>query len=188
MQDEDIDDFVVNQKAQNTVKATETVLRRLALWHKDRYGEDLDFLSITKENSNKMLKHFFMEIRDTRKQSAGKEYEPSTLTTYPNTFRRYFLERKEGERFDIGEDQDLSNKLASKRKQLKSAGKVGLPNQCHALDDQQIEKLWTSGAVGTKTSRQLLHLVWWNNIRVLGMRARQEQLDCRMEKLFTIFS
>lgn len=28
---------------------------------------------------------------------------------------------------------------------------------------------------------ELLHLVWWNNIRMLRMRGRQEQLKCRVD-------
>jgi hypothetical protein len=82
------------------------------------------------------------------------------LTTYRSAIQRYFLERSEGERFDIGEDDDLNKKLASKRKQLKSIGKGNLPNRCDSHDEEQIEKLWSTGAIGTKTPRQLLHLVW----------------------------
>ena len=44
-----------------------------------------------------------------------------------------------------------------------------------------MEKLWTTGAVGLKTPRQLLHLVWWNNTRMLGMRGRQEHLNCKVQ-------
>ena len=73
----------------------------------------------------------------------------------------------EGERFDIGEDEDLKKKLSSKRKQLKSVGKGNHPNACDPLDEEQIEKLWSSGAIDLKTPQQLLNLVWWNNIRML---------------------
>ena len=52
----------------------------------------------------------------------------------------------EGERFDIGEDEDLKKKLSSKRKQLKSVGKGNRPNACDPLDQEQVEKLvkWSS--------------------------------------------
>ena len=56
----------------------------------------------------------------------------------------------EGERFDIGEDEDLKKKLSSKRKQLKSVGKGNRPNACDPLDEEQIEKLWSSGAIDLK--------------------------------------
>ena len=44
-----------------------------------------------------------------------------------------------------------------------------------------MEKLWTTGAVDVKMPGQLLHLVWWNNTRMLGMRGRQEHLNCKVQ-------
>ena len=105
-------------------------------------------------------------------------HQPSPLR---NGLRRYFLERKEGDCFDIGEDEDLKKKLASKRKQLKAKGKGSGPYSADPLDERQVEKLWTTGAVRLKTPRQLLHLVWWNNTRMLGMRGRQEHLNCKVQ-------
>ena len=117
--------------------------------------------------------------RETRKDSLREEYEPSTLSTYRNGLRRYFLERKDGESFDIGEDEDLKKKLAANKKQLKSEGKGNRPHRADPLDENQMEKLCTTGAVGLKKPRQLLHLVWWNNTRMLGMRGRQEHLTAK---------
>ena len=122
-----------------------------------------------------------MEIRDTRKEKLGEEYELPTLISYRDGLRRYFLERKDGESFDIGEDEDLKKKLTAKRKQLKAEGKENRPNRADAPDENQIEKLWTTGAVGLKTPRQLLNLVWLNNTRFLGMRGRQEHLNCKVQ-------
>ena len=126
-----------------------------------------------------ILKHFLLKIRDTRKEKEGEEHKPGILTTYRNGLR-YFLERPEGERFNIGEDEHLKKKLSSKRKQFKSVGKGNRPNACDLLDKEQIEKLWSSGAIGLKTPWQLLNLVWWNNIRMLGMWAMKEHLDCKL--------
>ena len=103
--------------------------------------------SMNKTNASDLLKHFFLEIRDTRKDSLGEEYEPSTLSTYRNGLRRYFLERKDGDSFDIGEDEDLKKKLAAKKKQLKAEGKGNRPHRADPLDENQMEKLWTTGAV-----------------------------------------
>ena len=132
---------------------------------------------------NSLLTHFFLEIRDTRKGKENAEYESGSLTTYRNALGRYFLDRPEaeGSRFDIGEDQDLKKKLSSKRKQLKAIGKGNRPNACDSLDEEQVRQLWSSGAIGLKTPRQLLHVMWWNNTRMLGMRATQEHLDCKLE-------
>ena len=133
-------------KKLSTQRGTNTAVRRLMTWHIQRYGKPLNLSTVTKQTANSILKHFFLEVRDTRKGKEGEEYEPGTLTTYRNGLRRYFLERpkSEGERFDIGEDEDLKNKLSSKRKQLKSVGKGNRPNACDLLDEEQIEKLWSS--------------------------------------------
>ena len=44
-----------------------------------------------------------------------------------------------------------------------------------------MRQLWSSGAIGFKTPRQLLNLMWWNKTRMLRMRATQEHLDCKLE-------
>ena len=77
---------------------------------------------------------------------------------YRNGLRRYFLERKDGESFNIGEDEDLKKKLAAKEKQLKTEGKEKRAHRADPLDKNQVEKLWTSGAVGVMTPCQLLYI------------------------------
>ena len=124
--------------------------------------------SINKANASNLLKHFFLEVRDTRKETLGEEYEPLTFTTYRNGLQRYVLERKEGDCFDIGKDEDLKKKLASKRKQLKAEGKGSGAHRADPLDESQVEKLWTTGAVVSCSI-----FFWWNNTRMLGMRGRQ---------------
>ena len=105
------------------------------------------------------------------------------MNTYiPKWFKAiYFLERKDGESFDIGEDEDLKKKLAARKKQLKAEGKGNRPHRADPLDENQVEKLWTTGAVGLKTPRQLLHLMWWNDTRMLGMRGQQKHLNCKVQ-------
>ena len=153
LEDDEIEEFQSKQVAKNTVKGTESAVRRLEAWYNDRYGRKLVLSSINKTNASDLLKHFFLEIRDTRKYGLGEEYEPSTLSTYRNGLRRYFLERKDGESFDIGEDEDLKKKLAAKKKQLKAEGKGNRPHRADPPDENQMEKLWTTGAVGLKTPR-----------------------------------
>ena len=46
------------------------------------------------------------------------------------------------------------------------------------LENEEIEEFEINQA---ENPRQLLHLVWRNNIRMLGMRGRQEQLECRVD-------
>ena len=98
------------------------------------------------------------------------------------------MERPESESksFDIGEDEDLKKKLSSTRKQLKSVGKENRPNACNPLDEEQVEELWSSGAIGLKSPQQLLNLVHMNNIRMLGMRAMKNTLTVNSGTLLTM--
>ena len=75
----------------------------------------------------------------------------------------------------------MKKKPAAKKKQLKAEGKGNRPHRADPLDENQVEKLWTTGAVGLKTPRQLLHLMWWNDTRMLGMRGRQKHLNCKVQ-------
>ena len=81
LEDDEIEEFQSKQVAKNTVKGTESAVRRLEAWYNDRYGEKLVLSSINKTNASDLLKHFCLEIRDTRKDSLGEEYEPSTLSS-----------------------------------------------------------------------------------------------------------
>ena len=152
-----IEDFAKKQKALNMDRGTNTEVRRLMTWHIQRYGKLLNLSTVTKQTAN-----FFLEIWDTRKGKETKDYKPGTLTTYRNGVKMYFLKRPEfeGEFFDIGEDEDLKKKPSSKRKQLKSVGKRNRPNACDPLNDEQVAKLWSIGAIGLKTPQQLINLVW----------------------------
>ena len=81
LEDDEIEEFQSKQVAKNIVKGTESAVRRLEAWYNDRYGEKLVLSSINKTNASDLLKHFFLEIRDTRKDSLGEKYEPSTLSS-----------------------------------------------------------------------------------------------------------
>lgn len=125
---------------------------------------------LNKDNTGSLLKHVFLEIRDTRKQTFGEEHKPVTLTFHRNGVRRFFLYGSEGENFNIGDDANLNNKLSAKQKQLKAAGKGSHPNKADPEDDNQIEKLWLSGAISIQNTRQLLRQVWWNKMQMLRMQ------------------
>ena len=66
-----------------------------------------------KDNATELLKHFFLEIGDNRKETFGEEYEPATLPAYKKGLRRYFLERRKGENYItyFGDDTNLSKNL-----------------------------------------------------------------------------
>ena len=67
LDDEKIEEFQRKQVAKNTVKGTDSAVCRLQARYDDRYGKTLELTSINKTNTSDLLKHFFLEIRDTRK-------------------------------------------------------------------------------------------------------------------------
>ena len=71
--------------------------------------------------------------------------------------------------------------LSVKKKDLKRKGLRNKPNASELWEYHQIEQMWSSGAIGLQNPRSPLHLVWWNNVTHLGMRAFKEQCDCQVE-------
>lgn len=47
-----------------------------------------------------------------------------------------------------GEYEDLKKNISSKRKSLKFSGKGNRPNSRVPLDEEQVERLFSSGAIG----------------------------------------
>ena len=105
------------------------------------------------------------------KESKGKEYEPGTLQTYRNGLQRYFLERPcplAVDNFDLKKSSGIELKkvsmmLSMKKKDLKQKGLGNKANAAQPVETKDIEKMWSSGAIGLQNPRSLLHLVWWNN-------------------------
>ena len=75
----------------------------------------------------------------------------------------------------------MKKNLPAKKKRLKAEGKGNRSHRADPLDENQVEKLWTTGAVALKTHRQLLHLMWWNDTRMLGMRGRKKHVNCKVQ-------
>lgn len=180
---EDVDD---NNRCKNTVEGTKTSVRRFKKWYKDKTGKSLDMNSLTKQLAVELLKDFFLEIRDTRPGKEGNEYEPVTLTTYRNGLRRYFLERKcppAVENFDLADREfDVVNYgLVTKRNELKRKGKGNHPNVVESITDEQLARMWATGAIGVHAPRPLLRLQWWINTVCHGIRGRMAHHDLSVD-------
>jgi len=182
----DVEDVEDANRCKNTVEGTKTSVRRLKKWYKDKYGKSVDMNTVTRQMAMEMLKDFFLEIRDTRPGKEGNEYEPVTLTTYRNGLRRYFLERKcppAVENFDLADREfDVVNfGLVSKRNELKRKGKGNHPNVVESITEEQLERMWASGAIGVHAPRPLLRLQWWINTVSHGIRGRMAHHDLSID-------
>ncbi|KAK3730140.1 hypothetical protein QZH41_015850, partial [Actinostola sp. cb2023] len=151
--EEEIAAFKENLVAINTKKSTNVAIRRFKSWYKEKYGEEV--------NLEQISKHFFLETRQTTTENKGKEYEPGTLQTYRNGLRRYFLERQcppAVDNFDIEkgsgtEFEEVAEMLSLKKKDLKKKGFGNKPNTAQPIDDEDVQKMWESGAVGMHSPR-----------------------------------
>ena len=68
-----------------------------------------------------------------------------------------------------------------KKRDLKKKGFGKKPNAAQPLEDDEVEKMWSTGAIGLQNPRSLFRLVWWNNVTHLGMRAFNEQNDFQLD-------
>ncbi|KAK3755679.1 hypothetical protein QZH41_000644 [Actinostola sp. cb2023] len=142
--DVELEKFKYNMVAKNTKKSTFCAVRRLKAWYEEKHGQQIDLDQVSKQNAPELLKHFFIEIRQTSNNSKGKEYEPGTLQTYRNGLRRYFLERPcppAIDNFDLdktgsAEFEEVATMLSLKKKDLK---KKGLGNKPNAADPVEAE-------------------------------------------------
>jgi len=48
----------------------------------EKHGKQINLDAISKQEAPQLLKHFFLDIRQTAKENKGKEYEPGTLQTF----------------------------------------------------------------------------------------------------------
>ena len=142
-----LETFKENMASENTQKSTSTAVRRLQSWHLAKYKTELNLNSISKAEAPQLLKHFFVEIRKTKKDDEGKEYEPCSLQTYRNGIRRYFLHRPcppAPDNFDIGKNEEfdeVANMLSVKKKDLKRKSLGNKPNTAQPLEEDEIEKI-----------------------------------------------
>ena len=146
--EDELEAFKENMASENTKKSRSTAVRHLESWYVAKYETGLDLNSISKTEELQLLKHVFIEIRNTKKDDEGKEYEPGPLQTYRNGLRRYFLLRPcppAPDNFDIEKNEEF-NKLAKilsvKRKDSKAS--VILPNAAQPLEEDEILIQWSS--------------------------------------------
>ena len=89
LNDEDIDNFITENRNKNTTKKTQSDLNVFYRWAKS-VNETRTLENISEQELDKLLAHF---VLNARKQN-GDEYEPDTLTSMLRSFDR-LLRKKE---------------------------------------------------------------------------------------------
>ena len=125
LNEQDVQQFVEQNRNKNTVNKTSRSLNVFYKWAKS-INENRNIDEIPASDLDNILAHFVIKIR---KQN-GDEYEPDTLTSFFRSFDRFL--RQQGKTYDILTDRQFAKAreaLASKRKQLRCHGKGQRPNK-----------------------------------------------------------
>ena len=74
---------------QRTLKeSTSTSVHRLQSCFQENHGKQINLDAISKQEAPPLLKHFFLEIKQTTKENKGKEYETRNVTNLPQWFTK----------------------------------------------------------------------------------------------------
>ncbi|XP_070576859.1 uncharacterized protein KIAA1958-like [Ptychodera flava] len=168
---EEIDQFIANQRRKNTVKATNTSVKQFISFLQATECSQVEFYLLPPEILDQHLAKFFIGAR----QSDGSEYEPDTLTSYQRGIDRYLSEK--GYRYSICRDTVFKvsqDALRAKRCDLKSKGKGNKSRAAEPLTDDDIKLMREKKILGNYNPESVLYTVWWNNTKLLGFRACDE--------------
>lgn len=166
----DIDDFVLTQKAANTTKKEKSDYNRLKFFFL-KIKETREIQDIPDKQLDNILCQFFMTAVNLK----GNLYEPDTLTGFVNSFQRILSSR--GSQSDLKRGLSFANcrkVLGSRRKQLRKLGKGNKPNATRALETEEINKLFERGYFGIEDPISLQRTIWWHITTRFGHRARDE--------------
>jgi hypothetical protein len=168
--EEEINDFIHQQRPRNTIYKTVSDLGKLKGFLTSR-GDNRQVYDIPPHELNTLLRPFFLTMRKTD----GKEFEPSTLDSILRSIDRHL--RDNNYPVSIIRDhafQSTHAVLTAKKKQLVEVhGKGQRPNAATAISFEEEEKLWNAAKLGMDTPQALLHTMWYFN-NFFGFRGKDE--------------
>ena len=105
--DDDIHDFMVNQKAKSTTYKDASGIKRLQTFMQETNpGETRMFFELSKTELDKLMCEFFIMARKvTKPGQTDNEYEPDTLSSFRNSWQRVIADK--GYSFDIRKDPEF---------------------------------------------------------------------------------
>lgn len=168
-----IDSFIQGQVPTSTTKKTKSDVAKLEAFLRDK-NETRTIQSIPVREINLLLCEFIMSMN----KENGEPYEISTYSGMRYSIERHLkavnhpqadLSAKEYDKFRAC--------LTAKMSIAKGAGKGNRPNRAMPLSEEDEEKLWSSGAMGSATGKSLLRALWWKFTTGFGLRGVQEHRD-----------
>ena len=154
---EQIDQFLINQKAKNTMKKTRSSLNILQRYLETINEGDIEISALPLQALDRLLCKFFMNV----KRQDGTDYEPSTLGSYQRSIKRYLDEKKySGNILEDKEFEQSRKVLVARRKALVKNGKGNKPQATRALTDSEEDLLFNSGALEDTSPDVLQRTIW----------------------------
>ena len=174
--DDDIHDFLIQQKAKSTTYKDAGGTKRLQTFLRDvNPHESRMFHELSKAELDTLMSQFFMFAKKQGKQPPDDDYQPDTLTSFRNAWQRVIADK--GLKFDIKKDPEFKrsrNVLEGRRKQLTKQGLGNKPNAARALEQHEVDKLYETGFFGTSPPISSQRTMWWKISLLFGYRGRDE--------------
>jgi hypothetical protein len=171
---EDIENFIKGTKNARTEAKTSGHMKLLDNFLMRRYQEIRPIHQIDAEQLDMYLGNFVYSIKKHDKT----DFEPSTLRGMVASYERHLREHKYGKSLITdGAFSGLRESLKSKQITLKSQGKGNKPMAADPITDEEIEKLYACGELGTSRPSSVLNSLWFNNTIHFGMRATTEHYE-----------
>ena len=128
---------------------------------------------------DQLLGEFMISVRKEKPDKDGSvEYDPSTLRGMLGSFERHLKELHYGHSLISSPIFHFTREmLKSKSKELKKQGKGNKGNRSSGMTDEEIDQLWSTGALGATSPKSLVHTIWWNNTVHFGMRGVKENYN-----------
>ncbi|XP_060554752.1 uncharacterized protein KIAA1958-like [Ruditapes philippinarum] len=137
-------------------------------------NENREIFEIPENELSSLLCRFLVSVR---KQN-GDEYEPSVLRGMISSFDRQLRRKGYEQTIALGPGfAKVRETLSMKQRQLKKDGRGNLPKKSEPLSDKDIDHLWNSDQLGTRTPDTILQTLWLYNTIHFGLRSCQEHRD-----------
>ena len=131
------------------------------------------------EELDTYLQEFYVEIRKEVKNDnvpeVEKQYQPGSLESFQQMINRYLRLNNYGK--DISRDIEFKKSrecLVAKKKHLKQLGLGNRPHASEAVNSEDEDELYDSGAFGQNNPDSLITTIWYMNTVHFGLRGSHE--------------
>lgn len=168
--------YIDESQNKNTMRKLYSSQRKFADWL-GKKGEKTEMVKLPPQILDQYIAGWILDMR----KDDGSNYEPNTVSSFVRSIAKYLGNL--GYAHDVINNKKLFNLthkvLASKRKELKRAGKGNLPNKAKEITCEEEEQLWQTGALGLDDPEALLSTVWFHTTKLLGFRGAHESRQLR---------